>query len=188
MERGKTKSLKKSSPSPYASGDDHHTNANVFSDIEESLTVRRQTVLIVDDEEDILESLESLLTMGLKGLQIRTADSAAVGLQVLRREALDLILSDYKMPKMSGLDFLREVRKMAPSIPRVLITAYPDLDLAIKAINEAKIENFITKPFEPEKVLEVVRDLLYERRAQQLRDASFSRSLEELRRKAKTSS
>lgn len=152
--------------------------------VEESLAVREQVVLVVDDETDILESLQALLQAHLKGVRILAARSGIEGLALLRREPVDLILSDYKMPRMNGIEFLVEARRSAPSVLRVLITAYPDLELALRSINEAKIENFVTKPLNPLEIVETCRKLLYERRARQLRDASFARSLDELRRKA----
>jgi response regulator RpfG family c-di-GMP phosphodiesterase len=87
------------------------------------------------------------------------------------------------MPGMNGLEFLDKARHTAPGVPRILITAFPDLDVAIRAINEAGIENFITKPFEPGQVVEVVRAVLFERRAEELRNQSFARSLDLLRRR-----
>jgi DNA-binding NtrC family response regulator len=144
---------------------------------------RTQVVLVVDDERDILDSLKELFEGSLKGVRVLTALSGPLALDLLRKEAVDLIVSDYRMPQMNGLDFLKRTREIAPGIPRILITAFPDLDLAIRAINEANIENFFTKPFDPAKVVEIVRTVLTERRAKELRDQSFARSLDELRRK-----
>ena len=143
---------------------------------------RRQTVLLVDDEEDIRESLRALFEACLEEVEVRTAESGPAALEVLAREPVDLIVTDYKMPGMTGLELLAQAAKVAPQVPRILVTAFPDLEIAIRAINEANIENFFTKPFEPDQVLNVVRALLYEQRAQELRSRAFARSLDVVRR------
>jgi DNA-binding NtrC family response regulator len=143
---------------------------------------RAQTILIVDDEIDILESLKQLFEVSLKGVKVAIAESGAAALAILNSQPIDLIVTDYKMPGMNGLEFLGEARKLVPKVPRILVTAFPDLELAIRAVNDAKIENFFTKPVEPTKVIDIVRNVLAERRAQEMRDQSFARSLDALRR------
>jgi DNA-binding NtrC family response regulator len=145
---------------------------------------RKQVLLLVDDEEDIRTSLKTLFEVSLDNLNVLLAASGQEGLDVLKTNAVDIILTDYKMPGMNGLEFLDHARKEAPGVPRILITAFPDLNLAIRAINEARIENFITKPFEPERVVDVVKAVLKERRARELRDKSFARSMDLLRKKS----
>ncbi|MGQ0535917.1 MAG: response regulator [Methanobacteriota archaeon] len=144
---------------------------------------RPQTVLLVDDERDILESLGAVLEHGLKDTVVMTAESGAGALEILARHPVDLIVTDYKMPGMNGIEFLAKARVAAPGVPRILVTAYPDLDLAIRAINDEKIENFLTKPFRVEQALEVIQAVLSERRARELRDRSFARSLDQLRKR-----
>lgn len=143
---------------------------------------RAQVVLLVDDEPDIRESLKLLLEASLENIEVATAESGAIALDTLSRRNIDLIITDYKMPGMNGLEFLGRAQRIAPKVPRILVTAFPDLEIAIKAINEAGIENFFTKPFEPEQVLDVVRELLKEQRAQALRNQSFARSMDIMRR------
>ena len=153
--------------------------------VEGSHAFRDQTVLLVDDEDDVLESLKDLFETVLEGVKVLTADSGPAGLEILDSHPIDLIVTDYKMPGMNGLEFLEKAKGLAPGVPRILMTAFPDLGIAIRAINEAGIENFITKPFEPGQVIDVARAILVERRAGLLRNQSFARSLDLLRRRLK---
>lgn len=153
---------------------------------EESGTLRDQVILIVDDEVDIRESLKELFDGTLHGVRVITAEGGAVGLDLLRQNPVDLIVTDYKMPGMSGLEFLAEARKVARGVPRILMTAFPDLELAIRAVNEESIENFFTKPLEPAAVVDVVRGILEDRRSQEMRNRAFARSLNLLRRQLDT--
>jgi response regulator RpfG family c-di-GMP phosphodiesterase len=142
-----------------------------------------QTILLVDDEVDILDSLKPVLESHIEDVEVRTAESGAQALDLLRKAPVDLILSDYKMPGMNGLDFLDQASRIAPGTPRILITAFPDLDIAIRAINEAGIEHFITKPFETDRVVEQVRAALFKRRVEGLWKDSLARSIDALRGK-----
>ena len=138
---------------------------------------RTQVVLVVDDEPDILESLSSLLEQSLTNAKCITATSAAAALQVMERSSVDLILSDYRMPGMDGLEFLKRAKALAPRVPRFLLTAYPDLGVAVKAINEAGIEQFLTKPLVPAQVAMVVEGTLLARRAHEDRDKALARAI-----------
>lgn len=144
---------------------------------------RPPTVLIVDDEPDILESLGDLFAAALEDLQVRTALTGDAALAILQKEPVDLILSDYKMPGMNGLEFLEKARGLAPQVPRILMTAFPDLDVAIAAINEARIETFFAKPLDPDKIVKVVREALDARKAKGMRDQAMARALDAARKK-----
>lgn len=117
-------------------------------------------VLVVDDEQDILDSLKTLLESALPGLECLIAPSGAEGLRILAKGGVDMVISDYKMPEMNGLRFLEQARAMAPHVPRLLMTAFPHLEVAIEAINEARVEVFLTKPLDPDKLLKVVAEKL----------------------------
>lgn len=134
-------------------------------------------VLVVDDEADILESLKDLLEASLDDVEVLPASSGQQALDIIQNQKVDLIISDYKMPKMNGLEFLASAQKAAPGVPRILLTAFPDLGIAVRAINETGIENFITKPFEPSEAVETVSRILLERRRKTDRDRAFARSI-----------
>jgi YesN/AraC family two-component response regulator len=93
-------------------------------------------------------------------VKVLTALNGKKALEILKKEEVDLVLSDYRMPGMDGLEFLTKARKMAPDVPRILLTAYPELNIAVRAINEAAIQNFLTKPISPEALMEAVNAAL----------------------------
>lgn len=96
--------------------------------------------------------------MQIPDLEVTIAASGAEGLRALPAARPTLIITDFKMPGMNGLEFLEAARAIVPETPRMLMTAYPDLDITTRAINEAHIENFLAKPIEPEELIaKVVR-------------------------------
>lgn len=122
----------------------------------------RPLVLVVDDNQEILESLRSLLETALK-FPVLTAQSGpeALGLlEVMPRNGVNLILSDYLMAPMHGLAFLERARDLHPEVPRVLMTAHADLDLAIHAVNGARIASLLCKPFDPVDTVRLVDNLV----------------------------
>ncbi|HEV8359325.1 MAG TPA: response regulator [Candidatus Thermoplasmatota archaeon] len=142
------------------------------------------SILVIDDERDVGEALRGLLETSLSHqAHIRVAKSAEEGSKALREEHYDLVLCDFKLPGRNGVEFLRETRERSPATRRVLMTAYADLTVAVEAINEAAVDNFIQKPFEPEEVLAKVEGLLEEKRARELREQAFARALEALRKR-----
>lgn len=135
------------------------------------------TVLVVDDEEDVADSIRETLEVYLDGVRAVTASSGTEALAILQREHVDLILTDYRMPRMDGIRFLREARLLAPTVPRILVTAYPDLDVAIQALNEEHITNFLTKPVAAPALVEAVAACLHGRQAEVGRLRSIAKAL-----------
>ncbi|MBS1142268.1 MAG: diguanylate cyclase protein [Proteobacteria bacterium] len=107
---------------------------------------RQRTVLLVDDEENILASLRRLLRRD--GYQILTANGGAAGLEVLARNEVDVIVSDQRMPGMTGVEFLRRVKTIHPRTVRMVLSGYTELQSITDAINEGAIYKFLTKPWE----------------------------------------
>jgi response regulator RpfG family c-di-GMP phosphodiesterase len=127
------------------------------------------SVLVVDDEPDILESIKELLAAEIPNVRVHGALNGPDAVRILGSEPVDAILCDYRMPGMDGLQVLVEARRVAPETARILITAYPELQLAVRAINEAQIQNFLTKPVQPNQLLEVMNAAILKARASRAR-------------------
>ena len=107
---------------------------------------RQRTLLLVDDEENILASLRRSLRRG--GYRIVTALSAAEGLQRLAENEIDVIVSDQRMPGLTGVEFLRRAKELYPETIRMVLSGYTELQSITDAINEGAIYKFLTKPWE----------------------------------------
>lgn len=107
---------------------------------------RERTLLLVDDEENILSSLRRLLRRD--GYRILTASNAREGLEVLAANRVDVIISDQRMPAMTGVEFLRKAKDMCPDTVRLVLSGYTDLQSVTDAINEGAIYKFLTKPWD----------------------------------------
>jgi diguanylate cyclase (GGDEF)-like protein len=129
---------------------------------------------VVDDEPYILTTLAVLLG---KDFEVYTADSAAAAQDVFARHRIDLILSDQKMPRMSGVHLLEWVRQHSPKTIRLLMTGFAELEDAVEAINRGQVYRYLFKPWRADELLQILRDACrthqLERRNEQL--------LEELR-------
>lgn len=139
-----------------------------------------QTILVVDDEEDIRHVLRDTIEAYIDGVQVMTAANGNEALKLLKDTNVELIITDYKMPGMNGLQFLEAARRLVPNVPRILITAYPDLELAVKAINEEHISSFIPKPLTRENVVQTVSSILHERRSAVMRNRAFAAALDSM--------
>jgi response regulator RpfG family c-di-GMP phosphodiesterase len=120
------------------------------------------TVLFVDDEVNILSALKRLFRN--EGYRTLTADSAQAGLVLLENEAVDLVVSDMRMPGMGGAEFLEQVRARWPDTVRLLLTGHADVSSILHAINRGEIYRYITKPWDEHEIQLIVRQAL-ERRA-----------------------
>jgi response regulator RpfG family c-di-GMP phosphodiesterase len=119
------------------------------------------TLLCVDDEPNILSALRRLFRA--RGYRILTAESGAEGLTVLEQEAVDLVISDMRMPEMDGAQFLAQVRQRWPDTVRLLLTGYSDIQSIQDAINCGEIYRYITKPWDDNDILLLVRHALERR-------------------------
>jgi DNA-binding NtrC family response regulator len=120
-------------------------------------SVNRQTIVIVDDEEMVLTSLNSFLTLETQ-YKVKTFTSAKEALDYIKKDGVDLVISDYLMPEMDGITFLSKVREVKPEIPRIILTGYADKENAIKAINHVGLFQYIEKPWSNDDLLIILRN------------------------------
>jgi response regulator RpfG family c-di-GMP phosphodiesterase len=120
------------------------------------------TLLFVDDEASILASLRRLFRP--HGYRILIAGSGAEGLDLLEKEAVDVVVSDMRMPEMDGAQFLEMVRGRWPDVVRILLTGYADIASTIAAINRGEIYRYIAKPWDDNEIVLTVRDALERKR------------------------
>ena len=105
----------------------------------------KYTILIVDDEENILRSLKRLLLMD--GYRVLTAMSCDEGYKILTKNDVQLIISDQKMPKSSGTEFLAKVKEKYPDIIRTILSGYTDVNTITESVNKGHIYKFFFKPW-----------------------------------------
>ncbi len=133
---------------------------------------REYSILIVDDEEKILKALEMTLKRTDEFTShITTASNGEEGLARLAEGNFDLVLSDFRMPKMDGVEFLNNVRLEHPYIIRILITGYSEIDVAENAITKAKVHSCIEKPWDREELITIVGNEL---RSRDMKDRKIS--------------
>jgi len=115
-------------------------------------------ILVVDDEEIVRIALRETLRRERYG--VTACSSPEEGLEILQKEAFSVIISDYQMPGMTGLDFLAQAKQLQPDATRILITAVLSLDTVIEAINKGEIYRFVVKPWFREELLATVRNAI----------------------------
>ncbi|ROQ93480.1 ATP-binding response regulator [Desulfosoma caldarium] len=118
-------------------------------------------ILVIDDEENARVSCRRVLAR--EGMQVSLASSGREGLEKLLNEPCDLVLVDLKMPEMDGVEVVRRIRELDPSIVTVLITGHATIESAVAAVKEGAYD-YLPKPFTPEELLIVVRRGLEKRR------------------------
>ena len=106
-----------------------------------------KSILVVDDEEIVRSSIRQWLELG--GFDVRTARNADEALAMLQARLPDVVLTDFRMPHRSGIDLMREVQRIDPDIPVVLLTAHGDVALAVSAMREG-VYDFLQKPADPD--------------------------------------
>jgi len=116
----------------------------------------RGTLLLLDDEPAILAALRRELRG--EGYLILTAGCASEALELLACNRVQVVVSDQRMPEMSGTDFLHRVKELHPDTVRLVLSGYAELDTIIHAVNEGAIYKFLIKPWEGERLREHIRD------------------------------
>jgi adenylate cyclase len=115
------------------------------------------TVILVDDEEMVTAALKSFLELETP-YRVLAFDSPEKVLETVRRERVDVVVADFMMPQMDGVELLKRVRALRPHTTRILLTGYADIDNAIRAINEAGLYHYLQKPWDNEHLKLIIRN------------------------------
>jgi signal transduction histidine kinase len=116
---------------------------------------RRHSILVVDDEADVVRSVKDLLRLDYT---VHTATNAQDGMKILEQHPVDVIMTDQRMPEMTGVEFLKSVRDPHPDATRLLFTGYADINAVIAAINQGNVYRYITKPWDPDELQTIIRE------------------------------
>lgn len=137
---------------------------------------RKPKILIVDDEVEILKILKKTLE---DDYEIITASKAKDALSKL--DSVQVILSDQRMPEMTGSEFLKKVRETHPDIVRIIMTGYSDMNALIESVNQGEIFRYMSKPWDMETLFAIVRTAVakYE---DNIRKRQMAQDNEDLRR------
>jgi DNA-binding NtrC family response regulator len=115
------------------------------------------TVMVVDDEEMVAAALRNFLELETS-YRVLTFTSPVEALARLDADRIDVVVADFMMPEMDGVELLRQIRERRPHITRVLLTGYADIDNAVRAINEAGLYYYLQKPWDNEHLRLVIRN------------------------------
>mgnify|MGYP003390078352 CR=1 FL=1 len=129
-------------------------------------------LLFVDDEPNVLKALRRLFHS--EHYVIHLAAGGAEGLEILRSHAVDLIISDMRMPEMNGAEFLAHALEQWPETVRILLTGYADIQSTIDAVNKGRIFSYCNKPWNDEELKLLVRNALEQKRLREERDSLSS--------------
>lgn len=114
-------------------------------------------IMVVDDEQNIRDVIK--LQLGQAGYHILEAENGECALRLIKQEdnfiSVGLILCDIRMPKVNGIDVIEYLKQEAPGIPIVVITGYPDTELAVSLLKKG-VKDYLVKPIEKERLMEVV--------------------------------
>ncbi|WP_161604477.1 response regulator [Roseiconus nitratireducens] len=116
---------------------------------------KKHSILLVDDEPEILFSLKGLLR---REFNLFTAESAEEALQILDEHPIHVIMTDQRMPDVTGAELMARVKVEYPDAIRMIFTGYADIKAVIEAINTGGLYRYITKPWDPDELIEVLRE------------------------------
>ena len=130
--------------------------------------MEKSKLLLVDDEPNLTSAL--VRSLDRTQFEIFTADSAQQGLMILAGNDIDVVVSDERMPGMTGSQFLTEVRKKWPNTIRMILSGQADLEAAVRAINEGEVYRFLLKPCHPKELqMTILQGLQHKKLVEQSR-------------------
>ncbi len=116
-----------------------------------------ESILVIDDDRDLCRILTNFL--GKKQYQTKAADSGAEGLRILEEEKFDLVLCDYRLPDLTGLEMLKKIKGLNPKTPVIIITGYSDVRTAVETFKFGA-SDYVTKPLYPDELLITIRETI----------------------------
>ena len=116
-------------------------------------TNTKHPILLVDDEPDVLYSLKGLLR---REFQLFTAESGQEALEILRENDVHVIMTDQRMPGLTGVELMGHTRSQHPDAIRIVFTGYADIKAVVEAINNGGLYRYITKPWDPDELIETL--------------------------------
>jgi DNA-binding NtrC family response regulator len=125
-----------------------------------------EKILIIDDDASVRNVLSSILSE--KGYAVATAENGKQALKAVENERFDLALIDVVLPGIKGTDLLRKLKQRQPRMVRIIVTGFPSLENAIKAVNEAA-DGYVLKPWNAKELLKTIRKHLDEKTTEYLR-------------------
>jgi response regulator RpfG family c-di-GMP phosphodiesterase len=112
-------------------------------------------ILLVDDEPEMLFSLKGLLR---REFELYTAESGAEAMEILGQHEIHVVMTDQRMPEMSGVQLVRRVKNEYPEAIRIVFTGYADIKSVVEAINKGGLWRYITKPWDPDELVDVLHE------------------------------
>ena len=114
----------------------------------------KHPILIVDDEPDVLFSLKGLLR---REFELFTAESGDEAIKILNEHPIHVIMTDQRMPGMSGVELMNRARSDHPDAIRIIFTGYADVKAVVEAMNSGGLYRYITKPWDPDELIETLQ-------------------------------
>lgn len=149
--------MEKKLPEEYTDDEIREQIKNFYSDLlkEKELPKEKIQVLVIDDEERSLHAFQSLLR---REFDIYTANSAMEGRKILETKTIHVIVTDQRMPEMTGIEFLQSILEEHKDPIRVLLTGYSDIDAVVDAINKGEVYRYVKKPFEKNEMKQLIEN------------------------------
>lgn len=155
INRAAVQSLRKAATSRTAAGDADDEPETDDSITFDNVLGRKARVLFVDDEERIVNALRKLFR---KRYHVFTATDGQQALDFAKRFHVHLVVSDQRMPGMTGVELLRELKQASPATVRMLLTGYSDINAIVGSINEGEVYRFVNKPWDDQQLKKIVRE------------------------------
>lgn len=119
----------------------------------ESDQLKKLGLLVVDDESEIVDSLREVFA---RHFELHHSTSSAQALEIFKEHMPKIVITDQRMPEMSGIELLRNIKEINPSSIRILITGYSDINIVVDALNEGLVWKYIAKPWDHNELQDLV--------------------------------